>query len=175
MRLVLREHDALVDHLHRVVLLRHAVLREEHHPEAAGAEEAEELEVVDRRLRRRLELPRDERRVRARAQEARVDVVAQREDDVVEHRVEEVRVHRAAPRRRERRLDPRALEARDADGRTTDREACANRTPREIIDTPADFIAAIGLDDHLSPTRKNGLGAMLAAIKERAGQALAAA
>ena len=114
-RLVLREDDALVDHLHRVVLLGHAVLREEHHPEAAGAEEAEELEVVDRRLRRRLELPRDERRVRARAQEARVDVVPQREDDVVEHRVEEVRVHRAAPRRRERRLDPRALEARDAD------------------------------------------------------------
>ena len=51
----------------------------------------------------------------------------------------------------------------------------SNRTPREIIDTPADFIAAIGLAAHLSPTRKNGLGAMLAAIKERAGQALAAA
>ena len=51
----------------------------------------------------------------------------------------------------------------------------SNRTPREIIDTPADFIAATGLDDHLGPTRKNGLGAMLAAIKERAGQALAAA
>jgi len=51
----------------------------------------------------------------------------------------------------------------------------SNRTPREIIDTPADFIAAIGLADHLSPTRKNGHGAMLAAIKEPAGQALAAA
>jgi cysteine desulfuration protein SufE len=48
----------------------------------------------------------------------------------------------------------------------------SNRTAQEIIDTAPDFIAAIGLDDHLSPTRKNGLGAMLQTIKERAQRAL---
>jgi cysteine desulfuration protein SufE len=48
----------------------------------------------------------------------------------------------------------------------------SNRTALEIIDTAPDFIAAIGLDDHLSPTRKNGLGAMLQTIKERAQRAL---
>lgn len=48
----------------------------------------------------------------------------------------------------------------------------SNRTAQEIIDTGPDFIAAIGLDDHLSPTRKNGLGAMLQTIKERAQRAL---
>ena len=47
----------------------------------------------------------------------------------------------------------------------------SNRTAQEIIDTAPDFIAAIGLDDHLSPTRKNGLGAMLQTIKERAQRA----
>ena len=51
----------------------------------------------------------------------------------------------------------------------------SNRTAQEIIDTAPDFIAAIGLDDHLSPTRKNGLGAMLQTIKERAQRALAPA
>ena len=48
----------------------------------------------------------------------------------------------------------------------------SNRTAQEIVDTAPDFIAAIGLDDHLSPTRKNGLGAMLQTIKERAQRAL---
>ena len=48
----------------------------------------------------------------------------------------------------------------------------SNRTAQEIIDTAPDFIAAIGLDDHLSPTRKNGLGAMLQTIKECAQRAL---
>ena len=42
------------------------------------------------------------------------------------------------------------------------------RTPDEIIQTEPDFIAKIGLDSHLSPTRKNGLSAMLGAIKGRA-------
>lgn len=51
----------------------------------------------------------------------------------------------------------------------------SNRTPREIVDTEPDFIPAIGLDAHLSPTRKNGLGAMLTAIKERARAELDAA
>lgn len=44
----------------------------------------------------------------------------------------------------------------------------SERTPAEILATEPDFITAIGLDAHLSPTRKNGLGAMLAAIKQRA-------
>ena len=44
----------------------------------------------------------------------------------------------------------------------------SNRTAREILDTDPDFITEIGLETHLSPTRKNGLGAMVAAIKERA-------
>ncbi len=51
----------------------------------------------------------------------------------------------------------------------------SNRTPSEIVATEPDFIPAIGLDAHLSPTRKNGLGAMLKAIKERARAELEAA
>ncbi|MEQ8966399.1 MAG: SufE family protein [Azospirillaceae bacterium] len=35
------------------------------------------------------------------------------------------------------------------------------RTAQEILDTPPDFIAEIGLDQHLSGTRANGLRAML--------------
>ncbi len=48
----------------------------------------------------------------------------------------------------------------------------SNRTPREILETEPDFIAEIGLETHLSPTRKNGLGAMVKAIKHRATLAL---
>lgn len=48
----------------------------------------------------------------------------------------------------------------------------SNRTPREILDTEPDFIAEIGLEEHLSPTRKNGLGAMIKSIKKRAAMAL---
>jgi cysteine desulfuration protein SufE len=39
----------------------------------------------------------------------------------------------------------------------------------EIIATSPDFIGAIGLDEHLSPTRSNGLNSMIAAIKSAAG------
>ena len=39
---------------------------------------------------------------------------------------------------------------------------------RQIVDTEPYFIHAIGLSDHLSPTRANGLNAMLAAIKAHA-------
>ena len=46
-----------------------------------------------------------------------------------------------------------------------------NRTPREILDTPPDFVAGIGLDKHLSMTRSNGLHAMIEAIRNRAAQA----
>lgn len=43
-----------------------------------------------------------------------------------------------------------------------------DRRPEEIIDTAPDFLKAIGLEDHLSPTRSNGLHAMLATIKRHA-------
>ena len=42
----------------------------------------------------------------------------------------------------------------------------SDRTAREILATKPEFITRIGLDSHLSPTRKNGLHAMLAAIAE---------
>lgn len=51
----------------------------------------------------------------------------------------------------------------------------SNRTPREIVATEPDFVAAIGLDEHLAMTRKNGLGAMLKAIRGRARAELDAA
>lgn len=49
----------------------------------------------------------------------------------------------------------------------------SDRSAREILDTPPDFIRAIGLDKHLSMTRSNGLGAVLARMREVAAQALA--
>ena len=39
---------------------------------------------------------------------------------------------------------------------------------RQIVDTEPFFIDEIGLSKHLSPTRANGLHAMLAAIKDKA-------
>ncbi|MCB1570337.1 MAG: SufE family protein [Xanthomonadales bacterium] len=44
----------------------------------------------------------------------------------------------------------------------------SGRSAREILDTEPRFIEAIGLSRHLSPTRSNGLAAMLATIKHRA-------
>ena len=44
----------------------------------------------------------------------------------------------------------------------------SNRTPLEILSVKLSFIADIGLEEHLSPTRKNGLGAMLQSIMKRA-------
>lgn len=46
----------------------------------------------------------------------------------------------------------------------------SDRSPREILDTPPEFIDAIGLDAHLSPTRSNGLHAMIDAIKGHAAR-----
>ncbi|NET39567.1 MAG: SufE family protein [Cyanothece sp. SIO1E1] len=37
----------------------------------------------------------------------------------------------------------------------------SNRTPQEILDTPPEFIEGIDLNDHLSPSRSNGLHAMV--------------
>jgi len=45
----------------------------------------------------------------------------------------------------------------------------SGRTPAEIRDTEAEFLSEIGLDSHLSPTRKTGLASMLTAIKAAAG------
>lgn len=45
-----------------------------------------------------------------------------------------------------------------------------DRTPQEIIDTAPDFIGVIGLDEHLSPTRSNGLHAMIDAIRGHAAR-----
>jgi cysteine desulfuration protein SufE len=48
----------------------------------------------------------------------------------------------------------------------------SGRGAREILDTSPDYIAAVGLAKHLSPTRSNGLAALLAAIRQRAQEAL---
>lgn len=41
----------------------------------------------------------------------------------------------------------------------------SHRSPKEIIDADNDFIDEIGLQEHLSPTRANGLVSMLKQIK----------
>ena len=41
----------------------------------------------------------------------------------------------------------------------------SNHTPKEILDADLYFIDKIGLRDHLSPTRSNGLLAMVQQIK----------
>jgi cysteine desulfuration protein SufE len=46
----------------------------------------------------------------------------------------------------------------------------SDRDPRDIVSTSPDFIKAIGLDQHLSPTRSNGLNAMIEAIRKAAGE-----
>ena len=46
----------------------------------------------------------------------------------------------------------------------------SGRTPAEILATHPDFIDAIGLHEHLSPTRSNGLHAMLDAIRGHAAR-----
>ena len=48
----------------------------------------------------------------------------------------------------------------------------SDRPAQEIVATEPEFIAMIGLAKHLSPTRSNGLAAMLAKLKGYAAQAL---
>jgi cysteine desulfuration protein SufE len=48
----------------------------------------------------------------------------------------------------------------------------SGRSAQEIIATEPSYIEAIGLSKHLSPTRSNGLAAMLATIKQYAQAAL---
>ncbi|MBN8261590.1 MAG: SufE family protein [Xanthomonadales bacterium] len=50
----------------------------------------------------------------------------------------------------------------------------AGRSAAEILATEPDYIAAIGLAKHLSPTRSNGLAALLAFIREHARAAAGA-
>ena len=50
----------------------------------------------------------------------------------------------------------------------------SGRSAREIVDTEPSYIEAIGLAKHLSPTRSNGLAAMLQTIKRYAQAALKA-
>lgn len=47
----------------------------------------------------------------------------------------------------------------------------SGRSAGEILATEPTFVADIGLSRHLSPTRSNGLTALLATIRERAQQA----
>tara|TARA_B100000427_G_scaffold75533_1_gene61560 strand:+ start:171 stop:584 length:414 start_codon:yes stop_codon:yes gene_type:complete len=44
-----------------------------------------------------------------------------------------------------------------------------NQKPSEIVETEPRFISMIGLNEHLSPTRNNGLNLMIARIKKDAG------
>lgn len=48
----------------------------------------------------------------------------------------------------------------------------SGRSAREIIESKPHFITEIGLSEHLSPTRANGLNAMLGAIRHQAERAL---
>jgi cysteine desulfuration protein SufE len=51
----------------------------------------------------------------------------------------------------------------------------SGRKPQDILDTPPDFVTALELEQHLSPTRSNGLSSMLQAIRNFAAEALGGA
>ena len=51
----------------------------------------------------------------------------------------------------------------------------SGRSAQDILATDADYIARIGLAKHLSPTRSNGLAALLEFIRKSARESLAAA
>ena len=51
----------------------------------------------------------------------------------------------------------------------------SGRYPQDILDTPPEFVKALQLESHLSPTRSTGLSSMLAAIRRFAAEALEAA
>jgi len=48
----------------------------------------------------------------------------------------------------------------------------SGKKPADIVATPPDFVAGLQLEQHLSPTRSNGLDAMLKAIRQYALDAL---
>ncbi len=49
-----------------------------------------------------------------------------------------------------------------------------DREPQDIVTASTDFVGALGLEQHLSPTRSNGLAAMLNAIRAYADEAVKA-
>lgn len=51
----------------------------------------------------------------------------------------------------------------------------SGKRAQDILDTPPDFVAALKLESHLSPTRSNGLHSMLNAIRAFALAAVEAA
>lgn len=51
----------------------------------------------------------------------------------------------------------------------------SGRRPEDILETRPDFVGALQLESHLSPTRSTGLSSMLAAIRRFASDAVAAA
>lgn len=50
----------------------------------------------------------------------------------------------------------------------------SDRKPQDIVDTQPEFVQALGLESHLSPTRSNGLASMLKVIHNMATEALQA-
>jgi cysteine desulfuration protein SufE len=48
----------------------------------------------------------------------------------------------------------------------------SGRSAREILETPPDYLAAVGLSKHLSPTRSNGVAALLDFIRAAARRRL---
>lgn len=48
----------------------------------------------------------------------------------------------------------------------------SGRSAREILESEPRFVRELGLSEHLSPTRANGLNAMLEAVREHARRAL---
>ena len=48
----------------------------------------------------------------------------------------------------------------------------SGKKPQEILDTNINFLEQIGLNDHLSPTRKNGLSSLVSSIKKSAQEKL---
>ena len=48
----------------------------------------------------------------------------------------------------------------------------SGKKPQEILDTNLNFLEQIGLNDHLSPTRKNGLSSLVSSIKNSAQEKL---
>jgi cysteine desulfuration protein SufE len=51
----------------------------------------------------------------------------------------------------------------------------SDRRPDDILNTPTSFVSELNLEQHLSPTRSNGLAAMLTAIRRFATEAQQAA
>ena len=51
----------------------------------------------------------------------------------------------------------------------------SGKRPQDILDTAPNFVTALQLEAHLSPTRSNGLASMLKAIRNFAAEALQAA